>query len=391
MEKLIKLEPDIRDLIIEFGGEDVTKCYQCGRCMPACPWNCLTNIEYVVYRYPQAIKLGDIISTEKKEDLEKETIDIFRCVGCDSCLSECPRGVNISDVLRAVRRILVDYGSYPNELKNVVSRLSSSGNPLGESAEKRSEWSESLGIPKYETGYDFLYNPCCIPAYDTRAKKIAQDTARMLMKANISFGVFGSKESCCGEAIRRVGAEDVFQNLARSNINSYNNANVKTVLTSSPHCHLVFSKEYPKFGARFKSIHMSQFLYQLVKDKKLVPKRSFNKKVVYHDPCTLGRQMGVYEEPRELLKSIPDLELVEIPIFNRAHSICCGGGSGGVWYDWPKDERLASFRMKQAIDTGAEVLAVACPYCLQMFEETAKSMGIELPVMDIAEILYQSL
>jgi len=113
--------------------------------------------------------------------------------------------------------------------------------------------------------------------------------------------------------------------------------------------------------------------------------------VVYHDPCTLGRQMEVYEEPREVLKSIPGLKLVEVPTFNREFSVCCGAGAMGLWRDWPEDERLANFRLEQIIKTGADVVAVACPYCLQMFEETIKSMGVELPVMDISEILHESL
>ena len=391
MERLIRLEPEIRDSIIEMGGEDVAKCYQCGRCMPACPWNCLENIEYLVYRYPQAVKLGDIINSEDKAELEKEVTDIFRCVGCDNCLAECPRGVNISDVLRAVRRILVDYGSYPNEMKDIVSRSSSYGNPLGEPADKRASWAENSGIPRFKSGFDYLYNPCCIPAYDTRATKIARATGEILKVAGVSFGVLGGEESCCGEAVRRVGAEEVFQDLAHRNIDSYKNFNVKTVLTTSPHCSLVFSREYPKFGAQFVSLHISQLLYQLLEDKRITPQKPFNRKVVYHDPCTLGRQLGIYEEPRGLLRSVPGLELVEIPVFNRKYSICCGGGSAGVWYDWPKDERLADFRIKQVINTGAQVLAVACPYCLQMFEETIKSIGVEMEVMDIAEILHQSL
>jgi len=391
MSSSVKFNAETCQEIIELGGEDVIKCYQCGRCMPACPWNLLHRINYAVYRFPQTIKIGSIIQGEKKEDIAKETLDIFRCVGCDSCHYECPRGVNISHILRAVRRILVDYGSYPAELKSFVLRIYNTGNPFGETAEKRAAWASGLDIPRFESKLENLYFSCCVPAYDSRAKSIAQATARILKLANVSFGILGNEEFCCAEAVRRIGAEKVFQAAVKNNTEAFAKYGVKKVLTTSPHCYTIFKKEYSKYYDKFDAIHMSQFINQLIKEKKIIAKKPFNKTVVYHDPCTLGRQMGVYDEPREVLRSIPGLKLAEVPIFNREYSVCCGGGGVGTWYDWSKDERIAEFRIKQLLATGAEVIAVACPYCLQMFEETMKSMNLALPVMDIAEILYESL
>ncbi|NOR16647.1 4Fe-4S dicluster domain-containing protein [candidate division WOR-3 bacterium] len=391
MRNLITLNPEIRDTIIESGGDDAIKCYQCGRCMAACPWNFLKKIDYTTYRICQRIRLGAIIESEDKEDIAADTIDVFRCVGCDSCQFECPRGVNLSDVLRAIRRILVDYGSYPGELKSVVSRLYNSGNPFGEPAEKRADWAAGLDIPQFNESCEYLYFPCCVPAYDTRAKNVAQATAKILKMAGVSFGIIGKDEFCCGEAVRRVGAEKVFQTAVKHNTEVFTKIGVEKVITTPPHCYATFKNDYPEHYDKLDAIHVTQLFAQLIKEKKIVPKKPFNKTVVYHDPCTLGRQMKILEEPREVLKSIPGLKLVEIPTFNREYSVCCGAGAMGLWRDWPQGERLTNFRVEQILNTNAELLAVACPYCLQMFEETIKSMNLDLQVMDIAEILFESL
>lgn len=391
MGNVITLNPEIREVIIESGGNDVIKCYQCGRCMAACPWNLLKKLDYPTYRFCQRIKLGAIIESEDKEEIAADTIDVFRCVGCDSCKQECPRGVSLSDVLRAVRRILVDYDSYPSEIKSVVSRIYNSGNPLGESAEKRADWAAGLNIPHFTESCEYCYFSCCVPAYDPRMQKVAEATAKILKLAGVNFGVIGKEEYCCGEAVRRVGAEKVFQTAVKNNTSVFTERGVKNIITTSPHCYTTFKNEYPEYYDKFDAIHATQLFAQLIKKKKIVPKKPFDKTVVYHDPCTLGRQMKVFDEPRQVLESVPELRLVEVATFNREYSICCGGGALGLWRDWPQDERLANLRIEQLSNTGADVVAVACPYCLQMFEETLKSMDMDIVVMDVAEILYGSL
>jgi Fe-S oxidoreductase len=390
MSNVIKLNPEIREAIIESGGQDVIKCYQCGRCMAACPWNLLEKMDYTTYRFCQRIRLGAIIDSEEKEDIAADTNDVFRCVGCDSCQHECPRGVSLSDVLRAIRRILVDYDSYPGELKSVISRLYNTGNPLGESPEQRSAWADDVEVPRFDGTYEYLYFACCIPSYDNRAQAVAKATAKLLKKAHVSFGMIGEQEFCCGEAVRRVGAEKVFQTAMKNNIDAFTKHRVTKVLTTSPHCFLTFTKDYPEVCEDLTTVHATQLFYDLIRKKRLVPERPYNKTVVYHDPCTLGRQMGVYDEPRAILESIPGLKLVEVPVFNRESSVCCGAGAMGLWRDWPQEERLANLRVKQILATGAETLAVACPYCLQMFEETMKSMNADIEIVDIAEILWVS-
>lgn len=389
MNNLLKLNPEIRALLIEQGADDAIKCYECGRCMGACPWNLLEDVNYTTYQFPELIRLGQLLASEDKEYIASECSEVFRCVGCDSCLYECPRKVNISNILRAARRIMIDFGSYPQELKSFILRLGSNNNPLGEPQEKRGDWAKDLNLKKFDSKTEYLLFTCCITAYDNRAKNIAKSVAYLLQKSGVDFGIMSESESCCGEAVRRAGAEKVFQQLFKANLNLLKNSGSKNVLTISPHCYTIFNNEYCK-DYEFQPFHYTQILSHLLKNGRLKPVRDFKKTVVYHDPCTLGRQSGIYEEPREILKSIPGLELLEIPFFNRKNSVCCGAGSMGLWRDW-NEGRLSDYRLNQLLKTGAEVIAVACPYCLQMFEETLKSMNVSIPVMDVAEILCESI
>jgi Fe-S oxidoreductase len=335
--------------------------------------------------------LGLVASSEEKEELAKEVDKIYRCVGCEACVDQCPLGVNIPNILRAARRILFDFGSYPEPLKSVVRKTRNVGNPLGEPREKRADWTKGLDVQKYNSDMEFLYFPCCIPAYDPRAQKVAYATARILAITGITFGIIGVRENCCGETIRRVGSERFFNDLAKANITAFNDVGAHKILVTSPHCYNTFKNEYPEFGGRYEIVHTTQLFSQLIRKGKIVPQKEYRKKVVYHDSCRLGRQNGIYEEPRNMLRSIPGLELVEVEDFSHNLSLCCGAGSGGLFMDWSAGERMVDIRIKQLVDTGAEVIAVACPYCLNMFEETIKSMNMNIQVMDVTEILYESL
>ncbi len=386
-----EINPEIREALIEMGADDIYKCYQCGKCASACPWFQVGTYDFPIFRLALEAALGMIASSEDKDELAREVDKIYRCVGCEACIDQCPHGVNIPNIFRAGRRLLVDFGSYPDVLKGIVQKIHNVGNPLGETREKRTNWTQGLDVPEYKTGMDLLYFPCCIPSYDPRLKAVAQATAKVLKAAGGSFGILGTAESCCGEAIRRIGSEEVFTECAESNIAAIKAAGAKKVLVSSPHCLTTFKNDYPEFGSDFEAIHASQFLAAAISEGKLKPARPFEKKVVYHDPCVLGRQNGIYDEPREVLRSIPGLELLEVVDFCRSLSVCCGAGSGGLWMEWEKTERIAGVRIEQLIGTGADIIAVACPYCLQMLEETVKSMGQEIPVMDISEILLESL
>jgi Fe-S oxidoreductase len=382
---------DISDAILEMGALDAFKCYQCGTCMAYCPWSQVDAVVFPVYQTPQAVKLGVILADEDPEAIEREVTEVYRCVGCGACVAHCPHGVSQPEIIRAIRRLLVMYDSYPAELKDAVGKIQSAGNPFGESRERRGEWAAELEVPAFEAGMEVLYSPCCVPAYDPRARKVAEATVRLLREGGVTFGALAEQESCCGEAIRRAGAEDVFQEVAGANVAAYDGAGVERMVVTSPHCYLVARDDYGELGADVAVEHQTELFARLIEQERLTPTRPLEAKVVYHDPCTLGRQSGVYDEPRKVLSSIPGVELLEIPVYNRENSFCCGGGAGGSWLERPKGERMSDIRVQQAVDAGAEILAVACPYCLQMFEDSVKTMDLDLVVKDVAELLAESL
>jgi len=237
-------------------------------------------------------------------------------------------------------------------------------------------------------GLLLLYFVGCYFSYDPRMKKVAAATADLLNKAGIDFGILGSQENCCGESIRKIGSEKVFKRLARENIKTFIDNGVKRILVSSPHCYHTFKKEYPEFMVDFEIVHISQFLFELINEGKLELTNEIAKKVTYHDPCYLGRHNDIYDEPREVLKKVPGLELIEMPD-SRKNSLCCGGGGGRIWMDTPMEERFSDIRLKQVNEVGAEVLVTSCPYCITNFEESRLNLEYDdvLEIKDITEIV----
>jgi len=208
----------------------------------------------------------------------------------------------------------------------------------------------------------------------------------------VDFGILGDKESCCGESIRKTGEEDLFRRLARENIKTFIDNGVKKILVSSPHCYHTFKNEYPEFMVNFEVVHLSQYLFELINDGRIELKNAYGKKVTYHDPCYLGRHNGIYDEPREVLKGVPGLELNEMPD-SRVDSLCCGGGGGRIWMETPKGERFSDLRLEQALGVGAEVLVTSCPYCISNFEDSRLTLDVteKIEVKDITEIVREAM
>ena len=371
------------EVIKEAGGEKLDLCYQCGLCTGSCPWNLVRS--YLVRRIMHQAQLGVV-------DFASE--DIWLCTTCRTCVSRCPRGVEIIDVMRAMRRVVAEMGvaKVPQALRVATTSIATLRNPYGEPAERRAAWSEKLNIQTYADGIGLRYFSWCVPAYDAKVKKVAKATANVLKRAGTNFGILGSKEGCCGESVRKAGSESLFQSLAQSNIQAFAEAGVKQVVVSSPHCYHSFKNEYPSLGADFGVMHITQYLAKLLSDGKLTFSKEVNKKVAYHEPCYLGRHNGIYDEPREVLKSIPGLELVEMPD-TRENALCCGGGGGRIWMETKKNERFSDLRIQQALDVGANVLAVACPYCMLNFEDTLLTNDKEgvIEVKDVVELVQEAL
>ena len=237
---------------------------------------------------------------------------------------------------------------------------------------------------------EVLYFPGCYLSYDPRLKKVAVATAAVLEQARVDFGILGTKENCCGESIRKTGNEELFKRLARENIKTFIENGVKKVLVSSPHCYHTFKNEYPEFMVNFEIVHIAQYLAELIDQGRLDVTGKYAKKVIYHDPCYLGRHNGIFDEPRAVLKRVPGLELKEMPEA-RENSLCCGGGGGRIWMETPKGERFSDLRLEQAIETGADVLATSCPYCITNFEDSRLTLNVDnkIEVRDITEILAE--
>ena len=371
------------EVIVEAGGEPLRLCYQCGTCTGVCPWNLVRS--FIVRRIIHEAQLG-------ATDFESE--EIWSCVSCRACVQRCPRGVEIIDIMRAIRRAVVSLGvgTIPDALRISMKNVSGTGNPMGEEQEKRADWAKDLGVKAFTEGTELLYFPCCYPVYEPREKGIALATINILNKAGVDFGILGTKEACCGEIIRKSGDEATFQSLAESNIRVFAENGVKRILVSSPHCYNTFRNEYPDFGGNFEVIHSSQYLLKLIKEHRVEFTKELNKRVVYSDPCYLGRHNDIYDEPREVLKSIPGLELIEMPDY-REEAICCGGGGGGIWEETKKGQRFSDLRLEQAIELGAEVLAIACPICMCMFKDSQLTVdkGETIEIKDISELVYEAM
>ena len=372
---------EVSDIIKEAGGDTFKLCWQCSLCATACPWNIVRT--FIIPRMLRQAQFGLV-------DFEDE--NWWLCATCKACVERCPRGVEIIDIMRAMRRAISEFGvaKVPDSLRIAIKNISGVGNPLGEPQEKRTEWTKDLNVKTYTKGTEILYFSCCIPAYDPQVKRVARATANVLNRIGVNFGILGTQEVCCGESVRKAGQESLFQSLAQSNITAFNEAGVKKIVVTSPHCYNAFKNEYPELGGNFEVVHFSQYLAELIKEGKLKFTKELNKKVTYHDPCYLGRHNGIYDEPRYVLQSIPGLELVEMPDY-RENSLCCGGGGGRIWMETKKGERFSDIRLEQALQVGANILALACPYCVLNFEDSVLSAekSDAIQVKDISELVME--
>ena len=235
---------------------------------------------------------------------------------------------------------------------------------------------------------EVLYWVGCTEALEERSLKVSQATARLLKAAGVSFGVLGNEESCCGDPARRLGNEYLYQMQAEKNIEVLKGYNVKKIVTGCPHCYNTLKNEYPQFGGHFEVIHHSEFILGLLKEGRLKPVAGLEGKIAYHDPCYLGRYNNIFEAPRQSLKYIPGVELIEMAR-NTERSFCCGAGGGHMWLEEQKSgERINVMRTDQAIATAARTVATGCPYCLQMFQDGIKTREAEeiIQVKDISEV-----
>ncbi|UQA63719.1 (Fe-S)-binding protein [Polyangium aurulentum] len=324
---------------------------------------------------------------------------LWACTTCRACEEQCPVMISYVDKIVDMRRHLVLVkGEFPNELGGPFQAMEVNGNPWNLARMDRANWTEGLDIPMMTDNpkAKVLYWVGCAASYDDRAKKIARATARLLEEAKVDFAILGQEETCTGDPARRAGNEYLFAMLAEQNVATLNGykdqGGIRTIVTACPHCFNTLANEYPDFGAKFEVVHHTDYLLGLVAERKLKPKKAVNGKVVFHDSCYLGRYNDVYEQPRDILKSIPGVQLVEAEGWNRQKGLCCGAGGAQFWMEEQNKDRVNVKRTLQLIQTEAKTIATACPFCTTMISDGLKAHGKEESIrqLDVAELLLES-
>lgn len=383
--KYVSLE--MRDYILDMGAETLNWCMQCGLCTNLCPWRLVPGETSEKFNIRHMQRLGQM----GMEGFEDEQV-LFACSTCSMCQTNCPRGVEIVNNVRGMRSSIVGAGMAPANLRPILGSAHAQGNPWSGPREKRTEWQQGLDVPQFDGDKEYFLFVCCHSCYDPRSTKVAKSITKLLKHAGVSFGVIGAEESCCGESMRKLGDEELFQKLAQSNIELFNGKGVKKIITTSPHCLWTFQNEYPGLGGEWEVIHYTQLLEQLLAEGKLSFPKALGKKVAFHDPCYLGRHSGIYDAPRKLLGEVEDVQVLELGRC-RELSLCCAGGGGRIWAEVPMGERFGELRISDAVDKGAETLTTSCPYCLNMLTDACNSMEKQevLEVNELSEILAAAL
>ena len=374
----------VRDLE---GAESIGWCYQCSQCVPVCPVDAVG--EYGPMRVYKDLIMG--------EDLFKSD-ELWKCTTCMQCLRVCPKEVDMMKIMPAVREEAVMEGEVPDELQEAFENTFEYGNPLGESQRKRADWisetNSDVPFMKDKKEADILWFVECYPAYHGRGKEASAALAKILNTLGTDFGVLGTEEKCSCDSQRLAGEVGLFEEFAEQNIKTFSKYKFNQMLVTDPHALNALRKKYPEYGGEYDVIHYTTYLAPLM--EKLDMKNKLNYKVTFHDPCYLGRHNGEYEAPRSILNAIPGVELIEMGRC-KEQSYCCGGGGGGMWLDGfmsdHVNERLSENRVKEAVETGADVLVVCCPYEVSRFEDAVKSTGNDgkLLVKDIAELIVEAM
>ncbi len=391
---------------------DLDACTRCGRCQDNCPAH-LTDKplspkkiindlkDHMSLRAPHIIKArarGN--EPEEVPPLAGSIIqedELWACTTCRSCMEHCPVYIEHIDKIVDMRRYQVLMESkFPEELTTAFKGLETNSNPWGMGHDARADWVKELNVPLLSDipgeEIDFLFFVGCIRSYDDRNKKVTEAITRILNHLSVKFAILGMEEGCCGDPARRVGNEYLYQILAQTNIETFKRYKIKKILTSCPHCYNTLKVEYPQLGFNCDVIHHTEFLQEAIKSKRLQFDHPLDKRLTYHDPCYLGRYSGIYESPREVLKSMDSLDLREMR-HSRIDSLCCGAGGGWMWMDEKIGKRINIHRLEDALTTNPEWIATACPFCVTMFDDAIKDKGMEdnLKIWDIAEVVEQAL
>ena len=388
-------------------------CTKCGRCHDECPANAaqmpLSPRDLVLKTKDQMSREIQWSLVPSAAKLDKKTgkpvvpsfafeilspDEIWSCTTCRACMQACPVLIEHIDMIVDVRRGYVTASKIPDGARTALKKMGDTGNPWGLPQDDRVQWAAGLDIPlaSEKKTFEYLYWPGCAGAYDPRNQKVTRAIVSLLSRAGVDFAILGLEETCCGAFARPMGEEGLFQlgmvEIVKEVFSSYD---IRKVITQCPHCFNSFRNEYPQFGVNVEVVHHSVLLRDLVAQGRLVPSKSINRQVAFHDSCYLGRHNDIYDAPRQALGSVPGITLIEMDKA-RELAFCCGGGGGGMWLELP-GRRINHLRFDQAIRTGADAIGSACPYCLSMFDDAAKFNNLDESVQtrDIAEIIADSI
>lgn len=388
---------------------DTYACTECGRCEHYCPaYNTgkALNPMMVIHKIKDHLREKGAATVRFKtanEETEWPLLaggivskeELMACTTCGACVANCPVFIEHVDTIVDMRRYLaLMEADFTPEVSRTFKNMENNSNPWGISSSYRGDWADGLEIPmmsELTEPPEYLFWVGCAGSFDDRQKKVTQSFAKILKSAGISFAILGSEEGCTGDPARRIGNEYLYWMLATQNIETLNGYNVRKIVTTCPHCFHTIGKEYPQLGGNYDVIHHSDFLSQLLKSGKLRLKPTVATRVTYHDSCYIGRWNDTYDSPRHVLSSVPGIQVQEMQL-NKAQSFCCGAGGGRMWMEEHEGKRVNIERTDQALETNPEAIAVACPFCLTMFDDGLKNRGAEgIPLRDLAEIVADNL
>jgi Fe-S oxidoreductase len=411
---------------------DFATCTECGRCQSQCPaWNTdkpLSPKLLIMELRDHALAKAPYLlapSEEKRAALPEEVraeaarplvgssdvggvIDpdvLWSCVTCGACVEQCPVDIEHVDHIVDMRRyqVLIE-SQFPKEANALLRNLERAGDPWGRGAKARMEWTAGLpfevrvlgedGNERIPDDVEYLLWVGCAGALDDNARRTTRALTELLNEAGVEFMVLGDGETCTGDPARRLGQEFLFQELAKQNVETLNAAGAKKIVVTCAHCFNTLANEYPQLGGVYEVVHHTQLLARLVADRRLVPVRSLDTAVTYHDPCYLGRHNRVFSPPREILGSVPGLRFTEMPR-NGPTSFCCGAGGARMWMEERIGVRINETRTDEALETGADLIAAACPYCIVMLTDgvavrTQQGKADGVRVTDVSEVLLRS-
>ena len=375
-------------------GRQVLSCIQCGVCVGTCPYG--DFMSYSPRRIIAMLRAGLI-----QEVFESDSL--LSCVACYTCMVKCPRDIRLTEVLLPLvkEEMFARLPETPAELQVALKNTLRYGNPQGLSPKKRADWTKTIDIPirimsEDPRPVDILWFVECYPAYHPRGQENSRAVAKLFHALGVDFAILGNEERCAGECARLVGEKGLFDTLRERNMGIFAKYRFNTLVTGGAHAYDAFKYIYPDYGFAYPLEHTTTFFAKELDLLKPLLSKALDYRVTYHDACCLGRHNGFYDEPRALLKAIPGVRLVEM-IHHGIDSLCCGGGGGGMWLDaYFKSKgmpRLTDRRIEEALATGADILAVSCPYEVSRFEDALKVRGADdkMMVRDVVELLAESL